>query len=231
MKKDIVIFGSGDHSKIVFFELSKYREYNILGFVDNYYRSKQPVIFFKNQNYYNLGNIKLFFSKIKKKYKTTKFNIYGIIGVGLNYNRKKIRNEVEEIDKNFKWEKLISKNSILNGKVNIGEGTLIMSGVVINNNTKIGKHCIINSSSSIDHDNSFKDFSSCGPGVVTGGGVKVGENSYLGIGCVIKNNIKIGKNTVIGGNSFVNQNCLSNSTYIGTPCKKINKKKEGTFYL
>lgn len=231
MKKDIVIFGSGAHSKIVFFELLKNSEYNILGFVDNHYNSKKPVIFFKNENYYNLGNIKYFFSKIKKKYKNSTLNICGIIGAGQNYHRKKIRDEVEEIDKNFLWEKLISKNSILNGKVNIGKGSLIMSGVIINNNTKIGKHCIINTSSSIDHDNNFKDFSSCGPGVVTGGNVKVGENSYLGIGCVIKNNIKIGKNTVIGGNSFVNKDCLSNSTYVGTPCKKIKNRKEDTNYL
>ena len=87
-----------------------------------------------------------------------------------------------------------------------------MSGVTINTQTKIGKHCIINTSSSIDHNNNFKNFSSCGPGVITGGNVNVGENSYIGIGATIKNGIKIGKNTIIGGNSYVNKKA-KNDTY------------------
>ena len=61
----------------------------------------------------------------------------GIIGIGLNYIRKKIVNEVSKLDKNFKWEKIISKSCVLNGNLEIGEGSLIMSGVIINTQTKI----------------------------------------------------------------------------------------------
>ena len=80
----------------------------------------------------------------------------------------------------------MGKNNIkncLNGNVEIGEGSLIMPGVVINTETKIGKHCIINTSSSIDHHNYFKDYSSCGPGVITGGKVTIGENSLRNWRC------------------------------------------------
>ena len=95
----------------------------------------------------------------------------------------------------------------------------------------IGKHCLISTSSSIDHDNYFHDFSSAGPGVVTGGNVLVGKNSYLGIGSVIKHQIKIGDNTVIGGNSFVNKNCLDNSIYYGVPAKRIRKRNIKESYM
>ena len=106
-----------------------------------------------------------------------------------------------------------------------------MSGVVINTQTVIGEHCIINTSSSIDHDNKFKNFSSCGPGVVTGGNVTVGECSFLGIGSVVKHDIKIGKNSVVGGSSFVNKNCYDNYIYYGIPVKKIRKRKFDENYL
>ena len=228
-KKKIVIFGGNDHSRVVFSEIVKLRKYNILGFIDDFSKKWKKIISYKNKDYFNLGTTKNFIQQ--KNQKRKKDNISGIIGIGLNYIRKKIVKKVSKLDKNFQWEKIISKNCILNGNLEIGEGCLIMSGVIINTQTKIGKHCIINTSSSIDHDNNFKDYSSCGPGVVTGGNVTVGENSHLGIGTIIKNGVKIGKNTIIGGNSYVNKNCSNNSIYLGSPTKLIKKRKENDNYL
>lgn len=82
--------------------------------------------------------------------------------------------EIKKINKNFKFQKIISKDAIINPNVNINEGSLIVSGTVINCGTIIGKHCILNTSSSIDHDNFFGDYSSTGPGTITGGGVEIG---------------------------------------------------------
>jgi sugar O-acyltransferase (sialic acid O-acetyltransferase NeuD family) len=233
VRKNIIIFGSGSHSKVVFSEIINLQNYNILGFVDDFTKKGKKIFKYNNINYFNLGSIKNFlkYKNINKFMNGGGNNICGIIGVGYNYLRKKIRDEVIKIDKNFKWETIISKNAVLNGKVKIGKGSLIMSGVVINTQTVIGEHCIINTSSSIDHDNKFKNFSSSGPGVVTGGNVTIDQYSYLGIGSVIKHGIKIGTNTVIGGNSFVNKNCYSNFVYYGIPIKKIRKRKFDENYL
>ena len=221
MKKNIVIFGSGVHSKVIFSEIIKIKNYNFLGFIDDFSQKGKKIITYKKKSFFNLGKIR----DVIDNNGGREGKLYGIIGVGLNYIRKKIVNEVFKLDKTFKWETVISKNCILNGNINIGKGSLIMSGVVINTDTTIGNHCIINTSSSIDHDNYFKDFSSCGPGVVTGGNVTLGENSYLGIGSIVKHGVQIGKNTVIGGNSFVNKKCLDNFLYFGVPVKQIRKRK------
>jgi len=225
MRKNIVIFGSGAHAKVVFSEIIKIKKYNFLGFVDDFSQKGKKIITYKKKSFFNLGKIR---DVIKNN---GRGKLYGIIGVGFNYIRKKIVNEVFKLDKTFKWETVISKNCILNGNINIGKGSLIMSGVVINTETTIGNHCIINTSSSIDHDNYFRDFSSCGPGVVTGGKVTLGENSYLGIGSIVKHGVQIGKNTVIGGNSFVNRKCLDNFLYFGIPAKQIRKRKIDDNYL
>ena len=226
MRKNIVIFGSGVHSKVIFSEIIKIKKYNFLGFVDDFSQNGQKIITYKGKSFFNLGKIK---DVIKNNGKRRK--LYGIIGVGFNYIRKKIVNEVLKLDKTFKWESIISKDCILNGNINIGEGSLIMSGVVINTQTTIGNHCIINTSSSIGYENYFMDFSSCGPGVVTGGNVTLGENSYLGIGSIFKPGVKIGTNTVIGGNSFVNKKCLDNFLYFGVPVKQTRKRKIDENYL
>lgn len=218
--KNIIIFGNGNHSKVVFSEILKLKEYNILGFIGTSTK-KKLIIKYRNKKYFNLGT-----NKILKNYN----NLYGVIGVGDNYVRKKIYKEIK-ILKKIKWAKIISKNSILNGNVKIGPGSIIISGSIINNGAKIGSHCIINTSSSIDHDNVFENFSSSGPSVTTGGNVKVCQFSHLGIGSTIKHGVTIRANTIIGGKSFVNKDCLKNKIYFGVPAKIFKNRKLGNTYL
>ena len=219
----LVIFGSGDHAKVIFSEIINDKKIKFLGFIDDYKRKGELIIRENNKNFYNLGKMK---NVLKKK---NKFK--GIVGVGHNFLRKDIFKNIKKIDKSFQFIKVISKNAIINPTVTIGDGTTIMPGATINKGTIIKEHCIINTSASIDHDNLFEDFSSTGPGVVTGGNVIIKEQSYLGIGCVVKNNIKIHEKTIIGANSLVNKNCEANYIYYGSPIKKIRKRKDKKEYL
>ena len=211
MKKNIYIIGSGNHAKVIFFEILKINKFKILGFIDDFKKKGELIIKHKNKKYYNLGTI----NYLKKLNKPN-----SIVAIGNNLIRSKI---VKKIDNKFEinWVSINSPNSIIASDVKIGKGSMILPGVVINNNSIIGDHCIINTSSSIDHDNFFDNFSSTGPNVATGGNVKVGACSHLGIGSSVKENINIKKNTMIGGGSFINKNCLANSTYFGVPAKKI----------
>ena len=219
----LVIFGSGGHAKIIFSEIIKLKKFKLLGFVDDFKKKGELIINFNKKKYYNLGSIK---QVINKK---SKFS--GIVGVNLNFVRKKIVNDIKNINKDFKFQKIISKNAYIGPNVIIGEGTLVVSGSTINIGTKIGKHCILNTSSSIDHDNRFNDFSGTGPGVVTGGNVVVGEKSYIGMGSIIKNNINISNDTIVGFSSLVNKDCDRNSVYWGSPAKKKRARKYNENYL
>lgn len=220
--KNIVIFGSGDHAKVIFYEIIKIKKYNIIGFIDN--KNVNAVItLYKKKKYKILGKI--------SEFKDKKINFCGIIGVGSNFIREKILIEVEKNIKDFSWEKIVSKNSLVSKNTIIGDGSFVASGSIINNGTIIGNHCIINTGTFIDHDNIFENFSSTGPRVTCGGNVSVGKYSHLGIASTINHNIKIGYNTVIGGASFVNKICKNNSTYVGVPSKKINSRKINKKYL
>ena len=219
----IVIFGSGGHAKVIFSEIIKIKTFKFIGFVDDFKKKGELIIGLNKKKYYNLGSIKEVISK--------KNNFKGIIGVGLNFIREKIANDIKKINCNFKFQKVISKDATINSNVFIDEGSLICSGSTINTETRIGKHCIINTSCSIDHDNKFGDFSSTGPGVVTGGNVEVGCQSYLGLGCLIRHNIKILENTIVGLGSLVNKDCKKNSIYYGSPAILIRKRKNNEIYL
>jgi sugar O-acyltransferase (sialic acid O-acetyltransferase NeuD family) len=222
--KKILIFGSGSHSKVVLSEILRIKNYKVIGFVDEKLKKGTVVGKFGNKTFKVICNISKLKSVVDK-------NTHGVIAIGSNFIRKKITNKVEKILKNFNWEKIISKNCIINGNVKIGKGTVIISGAVINTGCIIGKHCLINTSSSIDHDNIFKNFSSCGPNVTTGGNVLLGECSYLGISSTVKHMVKVGDNTVIGCQSMVTKNCKNNSLYFGIPAKKIRNRKMNEEYL
>lgn len=219
--KKIVIFGSGNHAKVLFYEIFSLNKYKIIGFIDDYESKNKIVLNYKKTNYFNLGELKNL--KIKK--------VHAVIGVGDNYIRNKIFKEVNKSKIDIVWETIISKKSTINSNVEIGEGTVVLSGSLINVNTKIGSHCIVNNSSSVNHDNILNNFASVGPGVITGGNCEIGKYSHLGIGSTIIHNVKVGSNTVIGGHSFVLKDCNKNSLYFGNPAKKIKSRKFGTKYL
>ena len=102
--KNIVIFGSGDHAKVIFYEIIKINKYNIIGFIDN--KNVNTIItLYKKKKYKILGKI--------SEFKDKKINFCGIIGVGSNFIREKILIEVEKNIKDFSWEKIVSKNSLM----------------------------------------------------------------------------------------------------------------------
>ena len=212
MSKSVIIFGTGKHALLVLNELINEYDFDQIYFFNNK----------EKKNYLKSGNKKYSIFKSFSKLKTkVKKNSYYFIAVGSNSLRKKIYDEVKKKLKISKVLTIISKKSNVDSNVKIGQGTIILKGVSINSNSKIGRFCIINTNSSIDHDNTLGDSMSTGPGVNTGGNVKINDLCQIGIGASIKDKVIIKKNTVIGGGAFVNKNCDSNSTYFGVPAKKI----------
>ncbi len=203
MKKKIVIFGNGNHCKVVKQEIVKDPNYEIHG-IFNYYKNRL---------------------KLLQRYKNSKLNkyssFYAITAIGDNHERAKLVKKVSKSFKNLKWISIISRDSIINKGVKIGKGSIIISGSIININSKVGNHSIINTRSSLDHDNIIGNYSSLAPGTVLAGNVKVGNLVFIGMCTAVKEKIQIENNVKIGANSFVNRNCSKNKRYFGSPIKEI----------
>lgn len=219
--KKIIVFGSGGHASVIIDEILQKKKYTVQYIYDE--NKDRKFIIINDRKFKIFHNLK----EIKKK----KFPSQGIIAIGDNIKREKINKKILKINKKFKFTNIISKNAIVSKSVNIGCGNVILSKCFVGTNTIIKDHCIINNSSSIDHDNFFDSFSSTGPGVITGGNVKIKKFSHIGIGTSVKNNITIGKNTIISGNSFVNKDCDSNKIFGGSPVKFLKKRLKNQKYL
>lgn len=95
-----------------------------------------------------------------------------------------------------------------------------MAGTVINTGIVIGKHCIVNTSSSLDYDNILENYVHISPGAHLAGTVKIGEATWICAGVTISNNISICSGCLIGAGATVVKDINEAGTYIGVPARK-----------
>ncbi len=116
---------------------------------------------------------------------------------------------------------LIHPSAIMGADVEIGVGTVIMAGAVINPCSKLGKGVILNTCSSIDHDCTIGDYCHIAVGVHVAGTVSLGDNVWLGAGATIKNNVSVCSDCIVGAGGVVVKDITEIGTYIGLPARKI----------
>ena len=141
-----------------------------------------------------------------------------IVSIGNNAIRKHI---VEKLPVEF--GQAIHPTAIVSHTAIIGEGTVIMQGGIVQACTRIGKHCIINTGASVDHECIVEDFVHISPHATLCGNVHVGEGSWVAAGTVVLPGVKIGKWSVIGAGSVVSKDIPDGVLAVGNRCKVIKK--------
>ena len=91
----------------------------------------------------------------------------------------------------------------------IGEGTKIDNMCHTGHNTVLGKNCLI------------------AVGTTLGGSTTIGDHCYLGMNVITLQGITIANNVTIGAGSIVTKNITQeNSTWIGSPARKISDEQK-----
>lgn len=219
--KNIIIFGASGHGSVVLDCIEKEGKYNIVGFLDSFKKKGS-----RHNGYSILGSAYDLPSLIDK------YNLIGgVVAVGDNWLRNTLAKKITKIAPDFTFISSIHPNTVIGNNVSIGVGVVIMPGVIINSNSTIGNHCILNTFSSLDHDGKMNDFSSLAPGVRVGGNFELGSYSAICLGAQIIENITIGKHTVVGAGALVLKNIDSNIMAYGSPAKIIRNRSVGDPYL
>jgi acetyltransferase EpsM len=201
--KKIAILGCGGHSKVVVDIIYEIGNYEIIGIYDDYKEG-----FFETIPI--LGKITdITNSKID-------IDCY-IIAIGNDLVRKNIYEKYITLN----WEILIHPKSTISKKTKIDVGTIICAGVIIQPDVNIGKHCIINTGSSIDHESKIGDFTSICPKATICGQVTIGSSSFIGANSTIIQCLNIGQNCIIGAGSVIIRNIENNCKVVGNPGKLL----------
>ena len=142
---------------------------------------------------------------------------YYIISVGNNKTRKKLAEKLDVIH----YTKAIHPSAIIDKTVTIDEGSVVMAGSILNIGSRVGKHCIINTAASIDHDCEIADFAHISPNATLCGNVSVDEGAQIGAGAVINPNITIGKWAIVGAGAVIIKDVPDGATVVGNPGRII----------
>jgi acetyltransferase EpsM len=144
-----------------------------------------------------------------------------IISIGENKIRETIAKKIGFVD----YGNAIDNNSIVSRNSVIEIGTVIMPGAIINTGTRIGKHSIINTNASVDHDCILEDYVHISPGSSIAGGIFIGEGTHIGTGASIIPNIKIGKWCIVGAGTVIINDIPDFSVVVGNPGRIIKTRK------
>lgn len=140
------------------------------------------------------------------------------VAIGNSYIREKQQVMLEQNGATIAT--LIHPDAVIGSEVSIGKGTIIMAGTVVNAGTTIGNGVIINTCSSVDHDNIVGAYAHIAVGAHLCGTVKIGNHTWIGAGVTVINNITITDECVIGAGGVVVKSIEESGTYIGIPVKK-----------
>jgi len=114
---------------------------------------------------------------------------------------------------------VIHPKAFLETNVHLGQNIMIGAFVYVNINTIIEDNVIVNNGCIIEHDNEIGINSQLAPGVITGGGVKISSDVFIGMGAVIRDHININSQIIVGAGAVVVNNLDESATYLGIPAQ------------
>ncbi len=113
-----------------------------------------------------------------------------IVAIGNNRKRKRIFEQLQ--NEGVQFATACHPSAIIADNVQIGEGSMICAGVIVNPAAQIGSNVILNTGCTIDHHNVIGDHVHIAPGINLGGEVHIGEGTLVGIGATVLPGRKIG---------------------------------------
>lgn len=146
-----------------------------------------------------------------------------VLAVGDN----RVRLTLAERYENLPWISAVHPRAWVHPSVFLGAGSVVFAGVVIQPDTQIGVHCILNTGATVDHDCLIEDGVHIAPGCHLAGGVSVGKAGFLGVGVSVVPGISIGSGTIVGAGAVVVSNLPGNIVAVGVPAKPIRSLLTG----
>lgn len=210
MKKNLVIFGTGDIAQLAHFYFSTDSAYNVVAFtVDGAYLEKPvfcdlPVVAFDTATkHYPVESHEFFVALSYAQLNTVRKEKY-LAAKALGYRMASY---------------VSSRATLLSGN-QIGENCFILEDNTIQPFAKIGHNITLWSGNHIGHHSTIGDHSFLASHVVVSGGVEIGEQCFIGVNATLRDHIKVGDRCVIGAGALLLADAEPNGVYLGTATER-----------
>ena len=204
----IIVVGGGGHAKVLISVLKK-MGWEIVGYTDPVDRGAILGVPHLGDDS-GLPNLLLTHKDLRAA--------FGLGKIDRSLKRIRLQEELEKIGLYFPV--IVSPSAVLNEEVELGPGTAVLDGAVINTGTVTGKACIVNTNSTLEHDCRLGDDVHIAPGATVGGGVSIGSGCMIGAGATIIQGLTICQDCMIGAGATVLKNIDLPGTYLGNPARR-----------
>lgn len=148
---------------------------------------------------------------------------YAVIAIGNNGIRSRLAQTFKEIT----WATLVHPSAWVSPSAILQAGTVVMAGAIVQADARLGKHVIVNSSASVDHDCIVEDYVHIAPGTCLAGNVRLDTGVFAGVSSSFIPGVSVGRWSVIGAGAVVTRSLPANVTAVGAPAKPIKEREPG----
>ena len=135
-----------------------------------------------------------------------------------------VRRNVASKRPHLKWFQISHPSAIVAEDAEIGDGTFIGAGVIVQPGAKIGRHVIVNTGAIVEHDCRVGDFCHLAPGSVLSGSVTLGDGVLIGAGAAVMKGCSVEAWTDIGVGAAVVRDLSGFETAKGVPARGHKRK-------
>ena len=209
-KEQLVVFGAGGHAKVVIDIVEQQGEYEITGLLDDDLRHRGKIFF----GYPVLGTRADLPSLLSDRLR------HAIVTIGDNASRAAVAAHLKQLGWHFAGA--VHPRASIGRGVQIGPGSVVMAGCVINADSHLGGHVIVNTGATVDHDCRIYDAVHIAPGCHLCGGVSVGTGALLGAGSTVTPGVSIGDKAIVGAGSTVIRDVAVGAKVSGSPARLLD---------
>lgn len=203
----IIIVGAGSHARVVL-DVVLANNLQVLGFLDD------RAMAAPDPRYQLLGTVKMLEDLLDSHPDS-----HVLIAIGDNRVRRHID---QDLLRGIRVAPAVAHPfGSISASVQLGTGTVLMPGVVVNTGARVGRHVILNTCCSVDHDCTIGDYAHISPGAHLAGNVSIGEGCHVGTGASVIPGVSIGEWAVIGAGAVVTTDIPPRCVAVGVPARVV----------
>ena len=215
--KPVIVFGNQDSASTTHYYLSVDSPYQVVAFTVDQDR-------ITNSNHESLPVIP--FEKIQEEFPPDKFDFIFPAGFQISnpYNTNVFRQSRYELIKSmgYKFINYISSRALVATNAKIGENVLIYEGTIVQPFVEVGNNTIVRSGVNLGHHCIVKDHCFISAEVTVGSRTIIGSQTFIGLNTTILNSIDIANKSFIGSSTLINRNTQEFSKNLGIPAHEYN---------
>jgi len=205
MKKEIILFGTGEIAELVYFYFTNDSEFKVVAFT-------------ADKDHISEGSFKglplIPFEDIENIFPPAKYGMH----VALSYNKLNLIREQKYFEAKAKGYELVSyvcSKSVFWKDIAIGDNCLILENQTIQPTVKIGNNVMIWSGNHLGHGCVIKDHTYLSSHICISGHTVIGERCFVGVNSTFKDFISVGDRVFIAMGALVAKDVASDSVILG----------------